>query len=45
MHFDLVWLGCPLTLVFDQWVHFINDTIVYLVDHFLQPITFTLMDK
>ncbi len=27
--------GCPLTLVIDQGVHFINDAINYLTDHFL----------
>ncbi len=27
--------GCPLTIVVDQGVHFINDDIKYLTDHFL----------
>jgi hypothetical protein len=27
--------GCPLTLVTNQGVHFINDVIKYLIDHFL----------
>jgi hypothetical protein len=27
--------GCPLTIVIDQGVHFINDAIRYLIDHFL----------
>ncbi len=27
--------GCPLTIVIDQGVHFINDTIKYLTDHFI----------
>jgi hypothetical protein len=27
--------GCPLTIVIDQGVHFINDAIKYLIDHFL----------
>jgi hypothetical protein len=27
--------GCPLTIVIDQGIHFINDTIKYLTDHFL----------
>jgi hypothetical protein len=31
----LIQFGCPLILVFDQWVHFIKDTIAYLVDHLL----------
>jgi hypothetical protein len=26
---------CPLTIVIDQGVHFINDAIKYLTDHFL----------
>jgi len=26
---------CPLTIVIDQGVHFINDAIKYLIDHFL----------
>jgi hypothetical protein len=26
---------CPLTLVIDQGVHFINDVIKYLINHFL----------
>ncbi len=28
-------LGCPLTIVIDQGVHFINDAIKYLTNHFL----------
>jgi hypothetical protein len=31
----LIRFGCPLTIVIDQGVHFINDTIKYLIDHFL----------
>jgi hypothetical protein len=27
--------GCPLTIVTDQRVHFINDVIRHLIDHFL----------
>jgi hypothetical protein len=27
--------GCPLTIVIDQGVHFINNAIKYLIDHFL----------
>jgi hypothetical protein len=27
--------GCPLTIIIDQGVHFINDGIKYLIDHFL----------
>jgi hypothetical protein len=27
--------GCPLTIVIDQGVHFINDGIKYLTNHFL----------
>ncbi len=27
--------GCPLTIVTNQGVHFINDAIKYLTDHFL----------
>jgi hypothetical protein len=27
--------GCPLTIVTDQGVHFINDAIKYLTDHFI----------
>jgi hypothetical protein len=27
--------GCPLTIVINQGVHFINDAIKYLTDHFL----------
>ncbi len=27
--------GCPLTIIIDQGVHFINDAIKYLIDHFL----------
>jgi hypothetical protein len=27
--------GCPLTIVIDQGVHFINDAIKYLTNHFL----------
>ncbi len=28
--------GCPLTIVIDQGVHFINDAIKYLTDHFFK---------
>lgn len=31
----LIRFRCPHTLVLDQGVHFINDIITYLVDHFL----------
>ncbi len=27
--------GCPLTIVINQGIHFINDAIKYLIDHFL----------
>ncbi len=27
--------GCPLIIVIDQGIHFINDAIKYLIDHFL----------
>jgi hypothetical protein len=27
--------GCPLTIVIDQGVHFINDAMKYLTNHFL----------
>ncbi len=27
--------GCPLTIVIDQSTHFINDAIIYLIDHFI----------
>jgi hypothetical protein len=27
--------GCPLTIVTDQGVHFINNATKYLIDHFL----------
>ncbi len=27
--------GCPLTIVIDQGVHFINDAIKYLINHFM----------
>ncbi len=27
--------GCPLIIVIDQGVHFINDAIKYLINHFL----------
>jgi hypothetical protein len=27
--------GCPLIIIIDQGVHFINDAIKYLTDHFL----------
>ncbi len=34
--------GCPLTIVTNQAVHFINDTIMYLIDHFLfKHVSFT----
>jgi hypothetical protein len=38
--------GCPLTIIIDHGVHFINDAIKYLIYHFLlkhvnlQPIIF-----
>jgi hypothetical protein len=31
----LTMFGCPLTIVIDQGVHFINDAIKYLINHFL----------
>jgi hypothetical protein len=31
----LIRLGCPLIIVIDQGVHFNNDAIKYLTDHFL----------
>jgi len=31
----LTMFGCPLTIVIDQGVHFINDAIKYLTNHFL----------
>jgi hypothetical protein len=34
--------GCPLTIVIDQGVHFINDAIKYLKNHFLlKHVSFT----
>ncbi len=27
--------GCPLTIIIDQGIHFINDVIKYLTNHFL----------
>jgi len=27
--------GCPLIIVTDQGIHFVNDVIKYLIDHFL----------
>ncbi len=29
------WFGCPLTLVTYQGVHFINDDIMHMIEHFL----------
>jgi hypothetical protein len=35
-------LGCPLTIVIDHGVHFINDPIKYLTNHFLlKHVSFT----
>jgi hypothetical protein len=31
----LIKFGCPLTIIIDHGVHFINDVIKYLTDHFL----------
>jgi hypothetical protein len=31
----LIGFGCPLTLATNQGVHFINDVIKYLIDHFM----------
>ncbi len=31
----LIKFGCPLTIVTNQGVHFINDAIKYLTNHFL----------
>jgi hypothetical protein len=34
--------GCPLIIIIDQGVHFINDAIKYLIDHFLlKNVSFT----
>jgi hypothetical protein len=33
MHINQIWI--PLTIVTNQGVHFINDVIKYLIDHFL----------
>jgi hypothetical protein len=34
--------GCPLTIVINQGVHFINDAIKYSIDHFLMKhVSFT----
>jgi hypothetical protein len=47
----LIRFGCPLIIVTDQGVHFINEAIKYLTDHFLlkhvilQPITFKGMGQ
>jgi transposase InsO family protein len=27
--------GCPLTIILDQGVHFINNAIAYFIEHFL----------
>ncbi len=27
--------GCPLTIMIDQGTHFINDVIIYFIDHFI----------
>jgi len=38
----LIRFGCPLIIVTDQGVHFINDAIKYLIDHFLlKHVSFT----
>jgi hypothetical protein len=35
-------LGCPLIIVIDQEVHFINEAIKYFIDHFLlKHVSFT----
>jgi len=31
----LMRFGCPLTIVIDQGTHFINDVIIYLINHFI----------
>jgi hypothetical protein len=31
----LTMFGCPLTIVINQGIHFINDAIKYSIDHFL----------
>jgi len=31
----LIRFGCPLTIVTNQGTHFINDAIMYLIDHFI----------
>jgi hypothetical protein len=34
--------GCPLTIIIDQGIHFINDAIKYLTNHFLMKhVSFT----
>jgi hypothetical protein len=35
MNAILLWFGCPLTIVINQGVHFINDVIKHFTDHFL----------
>jgi hypothetical protein len=38
----LIKFGCPLTIVIDQGIHFINDAIKYLTNHFLMKhVSFT----
>ncbi len=31
----LMRFGCPLTIMIDQGIHFINDVIKYLINHFI----------
>ncbi len=31
----LIMFGCPLTIIMNQGVHFVNDAIQYLTKHFL----------
>jgi hypothetical protein len=31
----LIWFGCPFTIVTDQGTHFMNDVILYLINHFI----------
>jgi len=33
--YTLTRFGCPLIIMTDQGTHFINDVIIYLIDHFI----------
>jgi hypothetical protein len=35
--------GCPLTVMIDQSTHFINDVIIYLIDHFILRHTISIV--